>query len=94
MDGWTLIELPPNKTAIGCKYLEPTIMFGGAFRKHKAWQIDKDFLQSSNPQYDLTWIILSTDFSSDWHVHQVDVNNVLFEWLPSNLHDSTFEFYH
>jgi transposase InsO family protein len=83
---FTLVPLPPNRTAIGCKWVYKTKRGAdGALSKHKARLVAKGFLQRYGVDYDLTYApvaryssiraIVALTAHHDWELHQMDVKS-------------------
>jgi histone deacetylase 1/2 len=89
---WSLVPLPPNKRAIGCKWIfrikeNPD----GTVNKYKARLVAKGFLQT--PGFDFTEtfspvikpvtirIILTLAVTYKWAVQQIDINNAFLNGI-------------
>ncbi|XP_062114469.1 uncharacterized protein LOC133825558 [Humulus lupulus] len=83
---WKLVELPPDKKVIGCKWVF-TIKFNanGSIERYKARLVSKGFTQTYGIDYTETFALvaklntiknlLSLDVNMDWELHQLDVKN-------------------
>lgn len=79
---WTLVELPPNKMAIGCKWVFRLKQnLDGFVNKYKARLVAKGFHQRISHDYNETFspvterIILTLVISNNCSLQQLDVNN-------------------
>lgn len=79
---WTLVELPPNKMAIGCKWVFRLKQnLDGFVNKYKARLVAKGFHQRIGHDYNETFspvterIILTLVISNNCSLQQLDVNN-------------------
>jgi hypothetical protein len=83
---FTLVPLPANRTAIGCKWVFKTKRGAdGAITKYKARLVAKGFLQRYGVDYDETYApvarypsiraILALTAHHDWELHQMDVKS-------------------
>ncbi|KAL4291084.1 hypothetical protein GQ457_14G008390 [Hibiscus cannabinus] len=91
---WELVDLPPGKKAIGCKWLfRVKRNADGTISKYKAHLVAKgftqipgfDFLETFSPvvRFFTVNILLSVAVTNQWKVHQVDVNNGIW-FSPQN----------
>src|ERR1700722_10457063 len=83
---FTLVPLPRNRTAIGCKWVFKTKRGAdGSITKHKARLVAKGFLQRYGVDYDETYApvarypsiraVLALTAHYDWELHQMDVKS-------------------
>ena len=83
---YTLVPLPVNRTAIGCKWVYKTKRgASGHVNKYKARLVAKGFLQRYGVDYDETYApvarfpsiraILALAAHHDWELHQMDVKS-------------------
>ena len=85
-DTWRLVELPPNKKIIGCKWVF-TVKYNasGTVERYKARLVAKGFTQTYGIDYTETFapvaklntirVLLSLAVNLDWELHQLDVKN-------------------
>ena len=95
---FTLVPLPANRTAIGCKWVYKTKRGAdGAITKHKARLVAKGFLQRYGVDYDETYApvarypsiraILALTAHHDWELHQMDIKSA---YLNGDLEEDIF----
>eukprot|EP00253_Pinus_taeda_P003107 PITA_03107 len=85
-DIWDLVELPKNKTPIGCIWLfEPKMNADGSIDKLKARLVAKGYSQQEGIDFDDTFapiaklntmrMIITLDTKCNWELHQLDVKS-------------------
>ena len=95
---YTLVTLPANRTAIGCKWVFKTKRGAdGAITKYKARLVAKGFLQRYGVDCDETYApvarypsiraILALTAHHDWELHQMDVKSA---YLNGDLEEDIF----
>ena len=95
---WELVELPPNKSAIGSKRAFRTKFHpDGSVQKYKARLVAQgfnqrpgfDYIETFSPVVKSTTIrlILSLALAKGWSIRQIDVNNA---FLNGDLHEDVF----
>nr|KYP50410.1 Retrovirus-related Pol polyprotein from transposon TNT 1-94 [Cajanus cajan] len=95
---WTLVSLPPNKTAIGCKWVfRIKENSDGTVNKYKARLVAKGFHQQFGSDYNETFspvvkpvtirLILTLALTHHWSIQQLDVNNA---FLNGNLQEEVY----
>jgi hypothetical protein len=83
---YTLVPLPPGRSAIGCKWVFKTKRGAdGSVTKHKARLVAKGFLQRYGVDYEETYApvaryssiraLLALTAHHDWELHQMDVKS-------------------
>ena len=84
---WTLTTLPSGASLVGCKWIFKTKLHAdGTFQRCKARLVAKGFNQTEGVDYTETFspvvkhntirIVLSHAVTHQWHVRQIDINNV------------------
>lgn len=94
---WSLVNLPPNKQALGCKWIfKVKENPDGTVHKHKAKLVAKDFHQVAVFDFNETFspvvnpttvqIILTVAIFKGWKVRQLDnINSFLNGYLKENV---------
>ncbi|KAK4276114.1 hypothetical protein QN277_019103 [Acacia crassicarpa] len=82
---WHLVSLPPNRSAIGCKWIFKKKTFPDGTWKNKARLVAKGFHQQEGFDFKETFspvvkpvtirLILSLAVANQWSIRQIDVNN-------------------
>eukprot|EP00253_Pinus_taeda_P017397 PITA_17397 len=85
-DTWDLVELPKNKTPIGCKWLfKPKMNADGSIEKLKSRVVAKGYSQQEGIDFDDTFapvaklntirMLISLATKCNWELHQLDVKS-------------------
>ena len=83
---WTLVELPPGKSTVGCKWIFTVkYLADGSIDRFKSRLVAKGFTQTYGVDYQETFapiaklntvrVLISLAVNNDWPLHQLDVKN-------------------